>query len=90
MLGFEPGATYWFSITVLYGDGTKLVGNSVAIAIPEDVNGSEGEASEIAGYVDGDYVMLSWETIDSAAFQGYKVAASENNPNPKYPEDGYI
>ncbi len=88
--GFESGVTYWFSITALYGDGTKLAGNSVAIVMPGDDDDTEEATSEIAGYVDGDYVMLSWEDIDSTEFQGYKVVASENNPNPKYPEDGYI
>jgi hypothetical protein len=86
---FQPGESYWFSITVLYKDGTRAAGNAVRIDIPE-YETSSGEATEISGYVDGDYIILNWDQISSEMFQGYKVVASKSNPNPKYPEDGYI
>ncbi len=86
---FEPGVDYWFSITVLYKDGSKAAGNAVKIKIPI-YESESGSASEMNGYVEGDYVILNWDEIDSDLFQGYKVVASESNPNPVYPADGYI
>ena len=87
---FDSGATYWFSITALYDDGTKVAGNSISLIIPEYDQGTTGNSSAISGYIEGDLVVLNWEAIDSASFQGYKVVASKSNPNPSYPNDGYI
>ena len=86
---FEPGNDYWFSITVLYKDGSKVPGNAVKIKIPE-YEAETGATTKLTGYIEGDYVILNWDVIDSEQFQGYKVVASKSNPNPVYPTDGYI
>ncbi len=31
---FDSGETYWFSITVLYTDGSKIAGNAIQLVIP--------------------------------------------------------
>lgn len=38
----------------------------------------------------GTGVLVTWNQIDSADFNGYKVVASKSNPNPKYSEDGHF
>lgn len=35
-------------------------------------------------------VRLDWDVIPNSCFQGYKVVISKNNPDPKYPDDGYM
>lgn len=44
----------------------------------------------VSGHVSGEYVRLSWSKATEDNFKGYKIVASRNNPNPKYPDDGYI
>lgn len=34
-------------------------------------------------------VRLTWDRISDPQLQGYKVIISKNNPDPKYPDDGY-
>ena len=34
--------------------------------------------------------IIKWEPIDHSSFSGYKIVASKNNPNPVYPNDGYL
>ncbi len=35
-------------------------------------------------------VFVKWRMIDDARLEGYKVVISRNNPNPRYPDDGYL
>jgi hypothetical protein len=44
----------------------------------------------VEGRVSGESIILSWEKARAEGFQGYKIVASETNPNPRYPDDGYI
>ena len=85
--GFITGETYWFSVTTLFEDGTKTVGNAVEIQMPE---GSTLPATMVTGSVEEDGIHLEWDVIDHALFQGYKVVKSKSNPNPVYPADGYV
>ena len=85
-----PGVEYYFSITVLY-DNQKVPGNSVKVKYLDENAQTELMASEITGQrLENGSVSLSWDKIDDPAFSGYKVVASATNPNPSYPNDGYI
>jgi len=56
-------------------------------ALPSPLNGG----CDISGRREPDgTILLSWETIGSSDFKGYKVVASATNPSPAYPADGYI
>jgi hypothetical protein len=88
---FEKGKKYYFSITVLYKDGTRKAGNAVALTIPD---GSEPEepmkASHISGSIDeSGKIHLKWQKISHPKFSGYKLVYSKS-PNPSYPSDPYI
>jgi len=48
------------------------------------------EEKMVSGYVDGEYVKLSWDKNSREGFCGYKIVASKTNENPSYPEDGYL
>lgn len=50
----------------------------------------ESGSSSVTGSVSGEAVKISWSKATAANFSGYKVVASTTNPNPKYPNDGYI
>ncbi len=52
-------------------------------------SGETGSAS-VTGSVSGEAVKISWTKATASNFSGYKVVASTTNPNPKYPNDGYI
>ena len=51
---------------------------------------AESGSSSVTGSVSGEAVKISWSKATAANFSGYKVVASTTNPNPKYPNDGYI
>ncbi len=44
----------------------------------------------VTGSVSGDAVIIKWRKDTSQTLSGYKIVASKTNPNPKYPDDGYI
>ena len=44
----------------------------------------------VSGHAEGAVILLSWDVIQDADLSGYKVVVSKNNPNPKYPDDGYM
>ena len=86
----EKGEEYYFSITVLY-TGEKVAGNAIRLQYLDEGEASTFESSTIAGVrLEDGSIQLAWQKIDDVAFSGYKIVASATNPNPKYPEDGYI
>ena len=42
------------------------------------------------GAIENGKIRLDWNVITNPCLQGYKVVISKNNPNPKYPDDGYL
>lgn len=99
--GLKANKYYYFSVTYLFSDGSKIAANSVRLKVPEkndsqsDPKPTEGEdaamtTAAISGALGETKVNLSWNKIDHELFRGYKVVASKSNPNPIYPEDGYL
>ena len=88
-----PGEKYFVSITAVYHD-TKLYSNSVKVIIP----GQAPEPTEKPVYqeftlnhgVSNGVVKVNWSQMPSDGFKYYKVVLSKGNPNPKYPDDGYL
>lgn len=49
------------------------------------------EVPQVTGNItQANKVRLDWNVITNPCLQGYKVVISKNNPNPKYPDDGYM
>jgi PKD repeat protein len=48
------------------------------------------EVPEVTGTIQDGKIRLDWDVITNPCLQGYKVVISKNNPNPKYPDDGYM
>jgi PKD repeat protein len=48
------------------------------------------EAPHVTGLAGNSTVRLDWNVITDSRLQGYKVVISKSNPNPKYPDDGYM
>jgi hypothetical protein len=88
--GLKAGSSYYFSISVINKDGTVRPGNAVKLTIPDDGTPDAYKISTISGSVTGKKALLKWTRVDHPKFQGYKVVASETNPQPSYPDDGYI
>ena len=44
----------------------------------------------VSGEIKDGKIYLKWDPISSQDLKGYKVVISENNSNPKYPNDGYL
>jgi hypothetical protein len=97
----EAGKTYYFAVTYVFGNG-KFVSNTMTATVP----GSDEPAapaftspslsvSSVGGMLTfywsalpGGTVVYNGTTYED--FLYYKVVASETNPNPIYPDDGYI
>lgn len=91
---FEAGETYYFSITAVYGNGTKLTGNVVTYKVPGSSNSSEesDEAYSVPKLTvtkSNGKLNLNWEQINHSKLNGYKVVASLSDSMPAYPENGY-
>jgi hypothetical protein len=98
----EANTYYYFSVTYLLGDGTKIAGNAVKLKVPERSAepkptekptappSADHPSSSISGGITDSTISLSWDRIADEGFDGYKVVASFSNPNPSYPGDGYL
>jgi PKD repeat protein len=47
-------------------------------------------APYVTGVAKSSTVRLDWDVITDPRLQGYKVVISKSNPNPAYPDDGYM
>ncbi len=85
-----PGTEYYFSITVLYESG-KAAGNAVRFKFLEEEAPQVYAVPQVSGIRREDgTLLLSWAEINEPGFEGYKVVASPDDPQPCYPDDGYI
>jgi PKD repeat protein len=48
------------------------------------------EIPQVTGTTENGKIRIDWNVIANPCLQGYKVVISKNNPNPKYPDDGYM
>lgn len=89
---FKAGETYHISVTAVYNSG-KIAGNTVTYIMPgepeEEVSTSERTPVVEVVAIDG-RLQVDWSDISTAGLEGYKIVASKSNPNPKYPDDGYV
>ena len=44
----------------------------------------------VSGEATESYIRLNWTEETSKDLSGYKIVASKTNPNPSYPDDGYL
>ena len=100
-----PGRSYYFAITYVFENG-KFASNTVLYKLPgtEASEASTAPAGfgppALSASVSGNVLSFLWTPLPGASvtwqgkqynsFQYYKVVASETNPNPVYPEDGYL
>lgn len=97
----EAGQTYYFAVTYVFGNG-KFVSNTVSATVPGSSAPPAPAFSSPSLSVSSNGGMLSfyWSPLPSGSvvyngtayedFMYYKVVASGTNPNPIYPDDGYI
>ena len=96
--GLKANTYYYFSVTYLYNDGSRIIGNAVRLKVPEKEDEPEPtttptgdyDQSTISGSIDGSTISLNWSAIDDSRFAGYKVVASYTVPNPVYPNQKYL
>lgn len=85
----QPGEKYYFSVTAVYQE--KIVpGNALRIVFPKEEDEEPLPAPLVSAEPQGEAVAISWQEIEASELQGYKVVISKDNPNPAYPEDGYL
>lgn len=98
--GLKGNTYYYFSVTYLYNDGSKIVGNAVRLKVPKKnvdepeptpntdptPEPSEYASTNISGSIDGSTVHLSWGKIDDSRLEGYKVMYSFYDSTPVYGE----
>lgn len=97
----EAGKTYYFAVTYVFGNG-KFVSNTVTATVPgySAPITPTFSAPALSVSSSGGNLTFSWSRLPDytvvyngtsyESFQYYKVVASETNPNPVYPDDGYI
>lgn len=56
----------------------------------DELDDDEYSSPNLTGGIREGKIVLYWEPINNPKLQGYKVVISRNNPNPKYPDDGYL
>ncbi|MBT3318761.1 MAG: fibronectin type III domain-containing protein [Clostridia bacterium] len=92
--GLKANTYYYFSVTYLYSDGSKIIGNAVWLKVPEkeeepdptDPPSGDMVATTIRGEMDGSAVYVSWDKIEHDHFAGYKVVYSYLDSTPVYGE----
>lgn len=98
--GLKVNTYYYFSVTYLYNDGSKIVGNAVRLKVPKKnvddtqptptpvstPTPAEYASTNISGSIDGSTVHLSWGKIDDNRLEGYKVMYSFFDSTPVYGE----
>jgi hypothetical protein len=85
---------YYFAITYVYKD-KKVTTDAVKFKTPSTFSGGEvaplpPESLKLEVFLKDAGLKLIWTKELSDQLQGYKVVISENNPNPSYPDDGYL
>ncbi len=99
----ESGKTYYFSVTYVFENG-KFSSNTVQYRVPEYSTSEPAvptqSSSSLSVSSSGKTLNFSWSKLAGNTvsyngttyknFQYYKVVASETNPNPVYPNDGYL
>lgn len=95
------GKSYYFAITYVFGNG-KFTSNTVQITIPAAAATSSAPAGQplLTVIPSGTTLQFGWTPLTASSvtyngttytnFQYYKVVASQTNPNPVYPADGYL
>jgi hypothetical protein len=84
----KPGEVRYYLIKARYGD-LSTYGNKMQATMPEEEI-AQAATRRVDGDILGDGLKISWDKETGDGFQGYKVVASKDNPNPRYPEDGYV
>lgn len=77
----------------LLKQGGKSLNNTDKQPTPTEKDTSKTNnyvSPKISGVVENGKVYLNWQPINDERLQGYKVVISKDNPNPKYPDDGYL
>ncbi|NLB78567.1 MAG: anti-sigma factor domain-containing protein [Clostridiaceae bacterium] len=88
----KPGETYYFSITAVYDDA-KVKGNAVKKTMPGEIEFSPEPTNQtlnLSSSIEDGKLYISWSPLSKDGFNYYKVVVSKNNPNPIYPDDGYL
>ena len=85
---------YYFAITYIYKD-KKVTTDAVKFKTPSTFSGSVAdplppENLKLEVILKDTAFKLLWTKEPSEQLEGYKVVISENNPNPSYPDDGYL
>ncbi|MFA5134351.1 MAG: FecR domain-containing protein [Patescibacteria group bacterium] len=76
------------SVTAQNAEGYRTV-KEIKVTYAEDIPAT-ATPIEVSAETGADGVSLSWNQSSGTVFQYYKVVRSESNPEPTYPDDGYI
>jgi hypothetical protein len=90
----ETNTNYYFAITYIYKD-KKVTTEAVKFKTPSSFSAETAEplppeSLKLEVISKDTSIKLIWTKEISAQLEGYKVVISEKNPNPSYPDDGYL
>jgi hypothetical protein len=89
----KPNTEYYLAVTYVFED-EKITTPAVLIKTPSDFSTSnpplDPSKLTLSVKVVEDRIKLIWTAEPSEDLLGYKVVLSATNPNPSYPDDGYL
>ncbi len=87
----QQGQQYFYRIFVVkkYSPNEVLALSNLVRVIAQNSN-SPPQPVQLQGKMTGNGVQLSWTASSEEDFWFYKVVRSTVNPQPRYPDDGYI
>ncbi|MGB0756862.1 MAG: hypothetical protein ACPGO5_00220 [Patescibacteria group bacterium] len=86
---FEAGTNYFFAISVEYDCGYFTDSDAIQAVFP-DLDPVDLIQPEFTSTWGSKGVTLLWDTIDHDNLEDIRIVASQIDPNPSYPDNGYV
>lgn len=89
----QADTSYKIAITYVFEKEsitTEAITAKIPKAVTEPKPPLDPTSLKVVAKVTEDYVKLAWTPEPSPTLLGYKVVLSTSNPNPSYPDDGYL
>lgn len=86
---FSAGESYYFAITAVMKDGSKVTSNAIKATVPGDELVIVKDTIVLKAFESDGKLVLEWTASKRGDFRGYKVVASKTDDTPAYPDNGY-
>ncbi len=88
-ISFQSNISYYFVVGIEFECGHTTTSNVIQAEFP-DLSPSELIKPQLEATKGEKGIILRWSPIDHAALQDVRIVASKIDPNPSYPDNGYV